>query len=161
MGKVLQLFNGKDENQMATIFQVAQTFLSFESMSNKKLQKLCYYAQAYHLALNGEPLVDCIFEAWRHGPVCPELYQKYKSYGYFNIPKESMPESMERDKYVKEFIKDIYYIFGEMSADDLEYMTHKEAPWRNARENLKEWESSCNEISNRDMESYYKEFLED
>ncbi len=39
-----------------------------------KLQKLCYYCQAWYLAWNNEPLFDEEFEAWASGPVCKELY---------------------------------------------------------------------------------------
>ena len=161
MGKVIKLFLGKDEKTMPTIFEIAQAFLSFESMSHKKLQKLCYYAQAYHLAVNSEPLMDCKFQAWKHGPVCPELYQDYKTYGYFNIPRVKMPLTIEKNKYVKSFLKDIYDIFGDMSADELEDMTHREEPWMIARGSLEEWENSGNEISNKIMENYYSKYLEE
>lgn len=33
---------------MRTVFDVAEWFLSKESMTNKKLQKLCCYAQAWY-----------------------------------------------------------------------------------------------------------------
>ena len=36
---------------MATIFDVADWFLSKEAMTPKKLQKLCYYYKAWGLAL--------------------------------------------------------------------------------------------------------------
>ena len=47
-----------------TIFDLADAFLSIEAMPLFKLQKLCYYAQAWHLAIYNEPLVDAQFEAW-------------------------------------------------------------------------------------------------
>ena len=45
-----------------------------------KLQKLLYYCQAYSLGLYGEILFSNIIEAWEHGPVVPEIYNKYKSH---------------------------------------------------------------------------------
>ena len=60
---------------MSDIRKVAQYFLSKESMSHKKLQKLCYYAQAWYLANYGKPLMPNRFEAWVHGPVSPDLYR--------------------------------------------------------------------------------------
>lgn len=47
-------------------------------ISNLKLQKLVYYAQAWYLAIYGQSLFDEDFEAWVHGPIIPSLYQKYK-----------------------------------------------------------------------------------
>ena len=64
------------------IFDLAEAFLSISSMTHKKLQKLCYYAKAWYLALYDENIVSEPFEAWVHGAVQPELYQKYKSYGF-------------------------------------------------------------------------------
>ena len=49
---------------------------------NLKLQKLVYYAQAWHLALRDVPLFEEDFEAWVHGPVIPALYQEYKKFGW-------------------------------------------------------------------------------
>lgn len=159
MGKVVEFSNWTGEYWMnkLDIFEAAKAFLSIESVTNKKLQKLCYYAQAWYLALNGEALINCKFEAWIHGPVCPELYHTYKKYGYMNIPKENdIPRSVKKDEYIKNFIANIYDIYGNMSADDLEFLTHNEAPWVNARRGFENWESSHNIIPNKDMEVYYK-----
>lgn len=141
---------------MISISDVAKTFLTFESMSPKKLQKLCYYAQAWYLALNNEPLVDSVFEAWIHGPVSPELYHSYKVYGYNKIPKsKDIPSSIKDDSYILSFIKHIYDIYGGFSGNTLENLTHNELPWLNARGNLETWQSSNRIISNEDMQCYY------
>ncbi len=141
------------------IFELANIFLSIEPMTNKKLQKLCYYAQAWHLALNNEPLVDTRFEAWIHGPVCPELYHQYKRYGSGTIPGTNIQANLHNDQYTLKFINSIYDIYGNMSGDDLEFLTHKEDPWMNAREGLEDWESSHNIIHNNDMREYYSSWV--
>ena len=71
-----------------TVFEVANFFLSKESMSPKKLQKLVYYAYAWTLAILNEDelnidytLFDEPLQAWVHGPVCPDLYYDHKCYG--------------------------------------------------------------------------------
>ena len=43
---------------MATVFDVSDWFLSKESMTPKKLQKLCYYYKAWGLALYDEDLLN-------------------------------------------------------------------------------------------------------
>ncbi|HHU17812.1 MAG TPA: DUF4065 domain-containing protein [Clostridiales bacterium] len=92
-----------------SVLDVAKTFLSFQSMTHKKLQKICYYAQAWHLALEGGPLFHERFEAWIHGPVCPELYDYYKIYGWTNIPMEKeIPKNIIKEIY--NFVKEIFRV---------------------------------------------------
>lgn len=62
--------------QRGDIFDLAKAFLYISSMTNKKLQKLCFYAKAWYLALYDENLISEPFEAWVHGAVQPSLYQK-------------------------------------------------------------------------------------
>ena len=47
------------------------------SMNELKLQKLLYYAQAWHLAVFGSRLFDERFQAWVHGPVCRAIYDRF------------------------------------------------------------------------------------
>ena len=62
----------------ATVFDVADWFLLKANMSNKKIQKLCYYAEAWSLAKLDQPIANnCVFEAWVHGPVNKELWDTY------------------------------------------------------------------------------------
>lgn len=46
-----------------------------------KLQKLLYLAQAWHLRVIGEPLLDDHFARWQYGPVIPAMYHEFKSFG--------------------------------------------------------------------------------
>lgn len=55
-----------------TIFQLAEAFLSIEPQTLTKLQKLCYYSDAWYLAQTDDELFENHFEAWVHGPVDPE-----------------------------------------------------------------------------------------
>ena len=43
-------------------------------ITNKKLQKLVYYAQAWSLVLNNKKLFSEPIEAWVHGPAVRSLY---------------------------------------------------------------------------------------
>ena len=38
-------------------------------LTNLKLQKILFYAQAEHLRETGEPLLGEDFEAWKYGPL--------------------------------------------------------------------------------------------
>ena len=79
---------------MTTIFEVAKNFLERDpNMSLKKLQKLCWYAYSWFIALNNEPdeenltlLFNDYAEAWVHGPVFRNLYTdaKYNNFSEVN-----------------------------------------------------------------------------
>lgn len=157
MGKIIQFIsNVKGETQMISIYDAAHAFLNIDLMSNKKLQKLCYYAQAWYMALNDEQLIDCNFEAWTHGPVCPELYHRFKIYGGLNISERfECPKTIGEDKYLKGFIDGIYSMYGKFQANELEEMTHNEDPWLNSREGLNKWEPGYNLITLDAMKKYY------
>lgn len=56
-------------------------------LTNLSLQKLAYFAHGWHLALFDKPLLEenDAFEAWRYGPVLPELYHALKAFSNNNI----------------------------------------------------------------------------
>ena len=82
----LNLTYGEVGKKYGDIFDLADAFLCINSMTHKKLQKLCYYAKAWYLAINDTNIIKEPFEAWVHGAVQPALYQKYKVYGFGYIP---------------------------------------------------------------------------
>lgn len=58
---------------------IAWKFLSKGSdISVLKLQKLLYYVEAWHAALKDKALFSNDFEAWAHGPVCKDVFIKYR-----------------------------------------------------------------------------------
>lgn len=145
--------NGKASN----IFALAKAFLSIESMTHKKLQKLCYYAKAWYLALYDSNLITEQFQAWVHGAVQPALYQKYKNYGYSDIPQffhiQEIPEEF------LSFAREVYAAYGHLTGDELEEINHNETPWIEARGNCRPWESCQNYISEESMKSYYRKMI--
>lgn len=146
---------------MISANQVAKYFLAKadeevgDGISNLKLQKLVYYAQAYHLAMHGEPLFGDRLEAWEHGPVVPDLYHAYKEYGAANIPA---PSDLHLDAYSEEtaeFLDEVYNVFGQYSAWKLRNMTHEERPWVEAYENGERGRV----ISHAAMRDFYKDYV--
>lgn len=144
---------------MYSVFKVAEAFLTIASMTNKKLQKLCYYAQGWNLGITGEKLFNERIEAWVHGPVCPELYDRYKGYGYNNIPKNE--EKKEICPELMELVTQIYRIYGQLDGNQLEVETHKERPWIEARNGNEPWEASHEEITIESMQSFFRELYEE
>jgi len=49
--------------------------------SQLDIQKICYFLNGHHLLDHGVPLIKTDFEAWRHGPVQPLLYESFKRWG--------------------------------------------------------------------------------
>ena len=141
---------------MENIYDVARYFLSKESMSHKKLQKLCYFAQAWYLANYGEPLVPNRFEAWIHGPVSPDLYNYYRGWGWEAIPQYNR-EIEFKEEGTDKYLDKVYDTYGDYSADELEGITHTEEPWKNARKGCDAAAYSRNPIALRDMRDYYGE----
>lgn len=128
-----------------------------DPLTNLKLQKLLYYAQAWHLALYDEPLFEEKFEAWVHGPVVRTIYQAFKQYKYGPILDD--PGDIHFPEEVKQHLLDIMDVFGHYSAWQLERMTHLEKPWLAARKNLAPDESSEEIISEDVMKEFYRSMM--
>jgi len=124
-------------------------------ISNLKLQKLVYYAQAWHLGIHDTPLFDEDFEAWVHGPVIPSLFEEYKKFSWQPILKE-----VEKPKFypeLEEFLQDVIEVYFIREGLELEMMTTREDPWIWARKGLRRDEPSHAIISKESMRVYYKE----
>ena len=145
-----------------SVFDAAKYFLSKETdifsepMTHLKLQKLVYYAQCYHIAEYGESLFDEQFEAWAHGPVSPVLYQEFRGYGYNPIPKMPMINLPNFPDFIVVTLERVWREFGNLTAKQLEYMTHQELPWVEARGSTPYGDPCTAVISETTMKIYYK-----
>jgi len=105
-----------------------------EAITHLKLQKLVYYAQAWSLVLRGEPLFDEDFQAWAHGPVAESVFHAFKDCGWNAIGRpEKVPDLEAGDEA---HLREVIDAYGDMSAKQLERMTHAELPWLQARGDL-------------------------
>lgn len=104
-------------------------------ISNLKLQKLCYYAQGFSLALLGRPLFDDPIAAWQHGPVVPAVYHAYKEFGANAIPAPADIDFSRFSQDERDLLDEVYSTYGQFSAWKLRNMTHEEPPWRETDEN--------------------------
>lgn len=142
---------------MLTCFDIADYFIHLANetgsfVSNLKLQKLVYYAQAWHLAFFEDPLFVEEFEAWVHGPVVPDLYHNYKHFGWQPINEDVEPELPDS---VWEFLDDVADEYFGCDAYDLKKMTHLEDPWLRARGDLPMDEPSDKVIQKEWIQEYY------
>lgn len=149
---------------MNSVMDVVNFFLVRSSMSPKKLQKLLFYAYAWTLALLNDTvddlrnkLFDERIEAWVHGPVIPAIYGMYKGYGWNDIPKiDSFDESVFSTE-VLNILQQVWDVYGGLTGNELEAISHKEEPWIKARNGIPAYESSDALISDRVIFSYFNE----
>lgn len=139
-----------------TVFEVAEWFLHKKALTHKQLQKLCYYAQAWHMALLGRPLFKEEIQAWIHGPVCPSLYAVYSGTGWSPIKRMKGNAPAFADDSIQ-VLKAVYKTYGHLTGGQLETLTHSEKPYQKARGNLAPYEPSNNIISTEMMRQYYAE----
>lgn len=122
-----------------------------EGITNLKLQKILYFAQAYFLAKLGRPLFSDHIEAWEYGPVVPSVYRKYRGNGSNPIISEEDKSSLDEED--KEVLQKIWSTFGGYSASRLVDISHAHTPWRNAHE------TPAKIISNKSLKDYYTPLL--
>lgn len=123
-------------------------------LTNLKLQKLLYYAQAWYLVNYDNSLFTEDFQAWVHGPVLVSEYQRFKRFKWKPITEELSLPSLNPN--VVKHLSEIIDIFGVETAVALELMTHNETPWRDARKGVPEDQNSSRIISKESMKSFYK-----
>ena len=144
---------------MASIVETAKYILEkMGTMSTMKLQKLCYYSQAWTLAWDEVPLFNEDFEAWANGPVCRSLFDLHK--GKFLINADDLPESSEAEclsDSERENINKVLEFYGDKEGHWLSELTHKERPWKETRQKANVLPGdSCNEIITKEsIEDYY------
>jgi uncharacterized phage-associated protein len=140
---------------MASVFDVAKYILENKGpVSTWKLQKLCYYAQAWHYTWTEKPLFAERFEAWVNGPVCPDLFNRHK--GQFAICADDVKgDSSKLTDDEKDSVNVVLRDYGGMEPYALRELTHSEDPWKNARGGLKENEKCTTEITPEAMGLYY------
>ena len=143
-----------------SVTQVADYFMrrvdtdAGDCMTNLRLQKLVYYAQAWHLAITGRPLFAEEFQAWIHGPVVPELYSTYSTYTLSPLPRPDGPFP-SLDGETESVLDEVWNVYGQFTAKHLEDMTHNEPPWVDAREGYSPGEACQEIISKEAMRAYY------
>lgn len=140
---------------MSNVFDVAKYILEQNGeMSTMKLQKLCYYAQAWSLVWDDKPLFDEDFQAWANGPVCPELFRKTKGRFSVTANDEDGGDNDLTDNQ-KETIDVVLNYYGNHDAQWLSQLTHLEEPWNDARIGIPPGIGCSNIITKESMAMYY------
>jgi uncharacterized phage-associated protein len=126
-------------------------------ISNLKLQKLLFYVQAWHLAVFRRPLFLEKFQAWIRGPAIPEIYERYKGYGWRNIDEEV--KAPDLDARIVGFLEEVLTEYSPLDARYLEQLVCHEDPWLAVRGETPIDEPSTATLDEETMGTYYRQRL--
>lgn len=102
-------------------------------MTNLKLNKLVYFAQALALRRRGEPLFDDEIQAWAYGPVEPMVYYAFMEHGN-GVIRQPKGET-NRNVPLESVIDDVMGTYGRLTAFDLVNLSHSDGgAWKRAYE---------------------------
>ena len=123
---------------------VANYFLqkSFDTgvqVTQMKLLKLVYIAHGWHRGYFSKNLINDAVQAWRHGPVIPDLYRKIKQYGRssidapipgYGLPGDGTPENEPPEELTMALLDKVWDTYGKYSGIKLSALTHlPDTPW--------------------------------
>lgn len=127
------------ERIMVSAISVANELIRLGKQDNNyftpmQLLKLVYIAHGWMFGFFNKPLITDSIEAWKYGPVIPELYHKVKVYGGNQIPQEinslfsfNHEQLNEEEKSVVNFV---YRKYGNLGGVKLSMITHQnDTPW--------------------------------
>lgn len=141
---------------------VARNLKDQKGLSNKKLQKLLYYAQAWSMVFNNQTLFKDDIQAWIHGPAILEVYNEYKEFGAEEIKKEVDLNAVTKllSKEQVKILDMVWESYGKFDANYLEILSHNEKPWQETRKGLEVYDGSDRIIPIKLMKSYYTDKYE-
>ena len=139
---------------------IAYIFSALHEVTPLTLQKLLYYIQGNYAAIYDKPLFDALCEAWVHGPVYRNVYNLFRDFKYNPIDDDRFvplkESALPLTPEAKEVVDRVLDTLGMYSGKVLESITHKEAPWLDARKGFLPDETSHAEISLDAMKAYFK-----
>ena len=125
------------------------------SMTAMKLQKLCYYSQAWTLVWTGKPLFNDEIQAWAKGPVIRSLFDQHR--GKYTVASQHLTygDPSRITTVQRKHIDSVWDAYGKMSPTQLSLLTHAEAPWQMARGGTSEGQRGNATITPASMRDYY------
>lgn len=148
---------------MYNCFDIAKQFLKFAEKEGigiepMKLLKLTYIAHGWHLGFYNEPLISNKVEAWKYGPVIPDLYRVTKRFGYSSVDYDALDlyvQNIDMDSEHEQFLKIIWNTYKSLNGLELSARTHIEgSPWSEV------YDGTFNKIiDNSKIEKYYKNII--
>ena len=117
--------------EIASLFIQLANSLPNDQIDNLKLNKLCYFAQGWHLARFGKPLFTDEIQAWDYGPLVKDVYYTYRVCG--RNPIMEPVNYFDEDQLTSDemtVLTDTYMAYGKYTSSALIDITHeKGTPW--------------------------------
>jgi uncharacterized phage-associated protein len=118
------------------------------SMTQMKLLKLVYFAHGFYAGITGDKLVSEPFQAWKYGPVVPELYSEFSNFGTKPINRPSReydqdfkvwnPYDEPNDVRDLKILDDVWNVYGKLDGIRLSNLSHDPSgPWAKIRDENK------------------------
>ncbi len=150
-------------NTVPNALSIAKEFAKLASsgqepdpLTNLRLQKLLYYAQSWSLVVRDSELFPETVEAWRLGPVVPEVYRFFRDgFGVSEITDTHFPSTPDLPPAEAEFVLSIWESYKQHSPPHLSKLTHQELPWRKTWGDRTTQGTGNDPISVSDMEEWF------
>lgn len=101
-----------------------------KTLTPMQVLKLVYIAHGWNLGLYSEPMSAEPAEAWPYGPVIPDVYHEYKTFGggaVTEIPASAPTGFTEREQNL---LGQVWKKYGHMTGIQLSSLTHQPGtPW--------------------------------
>lgn len=135
---------------MKSLTQIAEYFLSRESMNQYKLQQLCYFYFGWTLALGIKSIKNPLFITTAHGAMNPSLMYHYKQYGFDNIP---IPMSMTTfTEEELELLESVYFTYADKNYIELEAIVIRSIPYQKTYQ----YHGINKPLDNREIKEYFE-----
>jgi uncharacterized phage-associated protein len=130
-----------------------------KSLTPLQLMKLVYISHGWSLGLDRGDLFSNRIEAWKYGPVIPDLYRATKSYGRDPIPLDKIDlRAMSVDTATSAFLEKVFEKYGHLSWYQLSQLTHRAGtPWQQVYDPLE----MGTEIPDGIIREHYKGLLDE
>ena len=126
-----------------------------EDITPLALQKALYYIQGFFYAFYNRFIFTEDCEAWVHGPVYRDVYNRYSQYRFDPIePKREAIDDTCFTTNEKVMLDSIIHSFCCYSGKVLEHFTHEENPWLQTRGDLP-WDFRCDKTIDKSLIGEY------
>ncbi|MGV6840618.1 MAG: Panacea domain-containing protein [Planktomarina sp.] len=128
------------------------------TLTPMQVLKLVYIAHGYSLGVRGTPLIHNQIEAWKYGPVIPDLYHDIKHWRDQPVQAVVATGLADIDNDDAELIGAVYENYRKFSGIKLSSLTHqKNTPW----DKVYRANEIHTPIPNDLIEDHYRELLTD
>jgi uncharacterized phage-associated protein len=123
---------------MYNALTIADEFLRIAKKSGKELtplqlMKLVYIAHGWSFPVRRCDLFTNRIEAWKYGPVVPDLYHATKKFGRNPIPLSVVgdPDTTNVNSDTRQYLENVFAQYGHLSGIALSNLTHMTGtPWQ-------------------------------